>query len=71
MGWTRKTQIIFSTHSPEFLDAFGKEPPTTTVVELQEGETKLRLIADEDLDYWIKNYTLGELQRSGELEAMP
>ncbi len=68
---SRKTQIIFSTHSPEFLDAFGKEPPTTTVVELQEGETKLRLIADEDLDYWIKNYTLGELQRSGELEAMP
>ena len=64
-----KSQVILTTHSPEFLDAFAGEPPTTTVVERQEGQTVLRVVADEELSYWMKQYTLGELFRSNELEA--
>lgn len=65
-----RAQVILTTHSPELLDAFGDEPPTTTVVERVNGETILRVIAGEQLDYWLKQYTLGELYRSKELEAI-
>ena len=63
-------QVILTTHSPEFLDAFGDAPPTTTVVEWQDGQTRLRVLTGESLDYWLKKYTLGELYRSWQLEAM-
>ena len=59
-----------TTHSPELLDAFGDEPPTTTVVEWKDGQTVLRVLAGDRLSYWLKKYTLGELYRSKELEAM-
>jgi predicted ATPase len=65
-----RTQVILTTHSPEFLDTFGQEAPTTTVVEWRNGETELRVLSGEDLSYWLKQYTLGELYRSKELEAM-
>ncbi len=65
-----RSQIILATHSPELLDAFKDTPPTTSVVERRDGETKLRVISGDDLDYWLKQYTLGELFRSKELEAM-
>ena len=66
----QRTQVILTTHSPELLDAFDNDPPTTTVVEWREGETLLRVLAGDGLDYWLKKYTLGELYRSKELEAM-
>ncbi|MBI2478603.1 MAG: hypothetical protein HYV60_08185 [Planctomycetia bacterium] len=62
--------MILTTHSPELLDAFGDEPPTTTVVERVNGETVLRVIDGEQLEYWLSQYSLGELYRSKELEAM-
>lgn len=65
-----RSQIVMATHSPEFLDAFGNAPPTTTVVEREDGQTRLRVVAGDELSYWLKKYTLGELFRSKELEAM-
>lgn len=65
-----KSQVILTTHSPEFLDAFGDDVPTTTVVERHAGETQLRVLSGDELQYWLKQYTLGELFRSKELEAM-
>ena len=65
-----KAQVILTTHSPEFLDAFGQDVPTTTVVERQEGQTVLHVVSGDELAYWLKQYTLGELYRSKELEAM-
>lgn len=65
-----RSQVIFTTHSAEFLDAFGRDPPTTTIVERQDGEAVLRIVADDELEYWLKQYSLGELYRSNELEAM-
>jgi len=66
----RRTQVILTTHSPQFLDAFGKTIPTTTVVKWNEGETQLKTIAGEELERWLKEYSLGALHKSGELEAM-
>ena len=65
-----RTQVIFTTHSPAFLDAFGSEAPCTTVVEWTDGKTNLKVRGGEDIAYWLKEYTLGELYRSGELEAV-
>ena len=65
-----RTQVIFTTHSDQFLDAFRDTKPTTTVAKLENGETVLKTIAGETLDYWLQEYSLGSLFRSGELEEM-
>jgi hypothetical protein len=62
--------VIFATHSPQFLDAFRDQPPTTTVAEWVDGETRLSVLDDDELQRWLKEYSLGALFRSGELEAM-
>ena len=65
-----KTQVILSTHSPEFLDAFRDEPPTTTVVTSDGSETKLANIDGDQLKQWLKEYSLGRFAFSGTAEAI-
>jgi len=67
---SKRSQVIITTHSPQFLDAFGDTVPTTTVAKWNDGETTLEVLSGADLDYWLKEYTLGALFKSGELEAM-
>jgi predicted ATPase len=65
-----RTQVIFTTHSPQFLDAFTDTKPTTTMAKWENGETTLNVLGGEQLDYWLKEYSLGALFKSGELEGM-
>ncbi len=65
-----RSQVILTTHSPQFLDAFRDTLPTTTVIKWQDGETELKTIDGDELRYWLKDYTLGSLFNSGELEEM-
>jgi predicted ATPase len=65
-----RSQVILTTHSPQFLDAFRDTLPTTTVTKWQDGETELKTIDGKELEYWLKEYTLGSLFKSGELEGM-
>jgi predicted ATPase len=65
-----KSQVIFSTHSPEFLDAFRPEPPTVTVVTSNGSETELRTVGGDDLKKWVQDYSLGKFAFSGEAEAV-
>lgn len=65
-----RTQVVFTTHSPQFLDAFRDTKPTTTVARWKNGETLLNTLDGEELKYWLAEYSLGELFRSGELEAL-
>lgn len=67
---SRRAQIIFTTHSPQFLDAFRQTKPSTLVTEWREGQTILRKLAGETFEYWLKEYSLGSLFESGELEEM-
>ena len=67
---SERTQVVLATHSSDFLDAFREVGPTTTVFELKNGETVLRNVSGEELEYWLEDYTLGELFRTGELEGM-
>jgi predicted ATPase len=65
-----RTQVILTTHSPEFLNAFRAEAPTTTVAELVDGVTRLSVVDPEELARWLKEYSLGSIFTSGELEAI-
>jgi predicted ATPase len=65
-----RSQVIFTTHSPQFLDSFSDTVPTATIAKWSGGETTLEVISGTDLNYWLKEYTLGALYKSGELEAM-
>ena len=49
----QRTQVIFTTHSPLFLDAFRDEPPTTTVAQWIDGETRLAVVDGEELQRWL------------------
>ncbi|MCP4702100.1 MAG: AAA family ATPase [Gammaproteobacteria bacterium] len=68
MDASERTQVILTTHSPQLLDAFKELVPKTTVVKWSEGETDLQNVEGEQLDRWLKEYSLGSLFRSGELE---
>jgi predicted ATPase len=65
----RKSQIIFSTHSPSFLDAFD-EAPTTTIVTMEGSETVLKTISGDELKRWIEDYSLSKFVFSGEADAV-
>jgi len=65
-----RSQVILTTHSPQFLDAFVSTKPTTTIVQWQRGETTLKTLDGKELDYWLKEYSLGALFKSGELEQV-
>jgi predicted ATPase len=65
-----KSQIIFSTHSPSFLDAFDDEPPTTTIVTMEGSETVLKTISGDELKRWIDDYSLSKFVFSGEADAV-
>jgi predicted ATPase len=65
-----RAQVILTTHSPQFLDAFGGEPPITTVAAWAEGETKLSVVDGDELRRWLREFSLGALFRSGELESL-
>ena len=64
------SQVILTTHSPQFLDAFDDTRPTTTVAKWVDGETVLKVVDGQALERWLEAYSLGKLFRSGELEDM-
>lgn len=66
-----RSQVILTTHSPQFLDAFGDTTPTTTVAMWEGGQTVLKTLEGDVLREWLKGYSLGKLFQSGELEDLP
>jgi predicted ATPase len=65
-----RSQVILTTHSPQVLDSFNDTRPTTTIAKWSEGETTFHVVDEEELSYWLNDYSLGALFRSGELESM-
>jgi predicted ATPase len=63
-----RSQVILTTHSPEFLDSFRDCCPTTTILGCFDGETKLAAPPADRLESWMKSYRLGEYLRSGEFD---
>ena len=67
---SKRTQVILTTHSAELLDAFSEYSPTVTVAKWENGQSAFNIVTNAQLDYWLQDYTLGKLFRSGSLEDM-
>ena len=65
-----RTQVIFSTHSPQMLDAFGDTLPATTVFNWAGDHTDLRTAGPKELKKWVEDYSLGRFIFSGEAAAV-
>ena len=65
----RRTQVILTTHSPQFLNAFKDQANIATLVDWKDGKTVLRRPEPEYLARWLEHYQLGDLWLSGELES--
>ena len=65
-----RTQVIMTSHSPVFLDAFSQVAPQVTLLHREDGYTQLFPLTPEMLSKWLEQYRLGELFTSGELEAL-
>ena len=65
-----RSQVIVTTHSPEFLSAFSGGPPVTTLARTVDGATDLAVVDGEELKRWLREYSFGELARTGEIEGL-
>ncbi|MBW2618406.1 MAG: AAA family ATPase [Deltaproteobacteria bacterium] len=69
-----RTQVILTTHSPEFLNHFTEAEKETggvvSVMYLKDGASEIRRLSGEPLTSWLKRYKLGQLMMSGELEEL-
>ena len=65
-----KTQVIFTTQSPQFLDAFENDLPTTTICNWVGDRTEIKTAAGDELKKWVEDYTLGQFVFSGEANAV-
>lgn len=66
----KKSQVVFTTHSPEFLSAMQEFEPTVTYCTMEHGETAFKNVDRETLGEWLKDYSLGDLYLSRELEII-
>lgn len=67
---SRRSQVILTTHSPQFLSEFSDCAPKITIVKWENGKTRLSNPDGNTLTEWLKEYSLGDLYRSGELESL-
>ncbi|HUT11726.1 MAG TPA: AAA family ATPase [Thermoguttaceae bacterium] len=67
---SQRTQVILTSHSPEFLDAFTELSPHVTLCHWEAGETRLYELDSQVLGRWLEQYRLGHLFTRGDLEAL-
>ena len=60
------TQIIITTHSDALISALD-DPETVLVCEQGEQGSSIQRLDQEKLDSWLKEYTIGDLWRMGEI----
>jgi predicted ATPase len=60
-----RTQVILTTHSPQFLDFFA--PEEIIIVEKEKDESTFKRLSDKPmLDKWLAEYGVGDLWMTGE-----
>ncbi len=67
---SERTQVVLSSHSPEFLDAFTELSPRVTLCHWEDGQTFLFQIDEGLLDRWLSQYRLGHIFTRGDLESL-
>lgn len=66
---SKQTQIVLATQSPALLNLF--EPEEVVVCERSAGASTLRRLRRQDLEEWLKQYSLAELFDKGVLGGRP
>lgn len=64
---SERTQLIVTTHSEVLVDALGDTPEDVVVCEKHAGCTTFNRLDGEQLKVWLKDYSLGNLWRSGQI----
>jgi predicted ATPase len=64
---SERTQLVVTTHSDVFVDAFTERPECVVVVEKHGGQTTMRRLDAADLKDWLTKYRLGQLWTRGEI----
>ena len=67
---SERTQVILTSHSPEFLDAFTGSSPHVTICHWEEGQTHLYGLDSATLGRWLEQYRLGHMFTRGDLESL-
>jgi len=64
-----RTQLIVTTHSPQLVSKLT--PDQVIVAEKEDGGTYLRSLSGENLERWLKEFTLGDLWLAGHFGGRP
>ena len=64
---SERTQLIITTHSEALVDALSDMPETVLVCEKYNGATHLERLDHDNLNDWLKKYSLGQLWRRGDI----
>jgi predicted ATPase len=65
---SRRTQIIATTHSPDFVSSFNTEE--IMILQQYKGATEVRRLSDRAaLDLWLEDFNIRKLWLMGELES--
>jgi hypothetical protein len=67
---SEQTQVVLTSHSPEFLDAFSDLSPQVTLCHWEDGQTFLFPIDNAILQEWLEQYRLGHIFTRGDLESL-
>jgi predicted ATPase len=65
-----RTQVVMTSHSPEFLDAFSNQEPHVTAMHWEAGESRVLPLEPSSIASWLEAYRLGRLFTSGDLDAI-
>ena len=68
---SQKMQLVITTHSDALLSALGNQVESVLVCENNGHGTTIERLDAERLTYWLKDYTLGDIWRIGEIGGNP
>jgi predicted ATPase len=68
---SKKTQIVVTTHSDVLLSELSESPEAVLVFENLRGSTSIRRLDRDKLNFWLRESSLGEVWRAGELGGNP
>ena len=64
---SKRSQLVVTTHSDVIVDTLTEQPESVVICEKRDGETEMHRLDKDDLAKWLKDYSLGDLRRDGEL----
>lgn len=64
---SERMQLVVTTHSTILVDALTDDPESVIVCEKRKGSTSLQRLERDSLKEWLRDYSLGELWRRGEI----